>query len=270
MSKACYRIKQTNNLAIFKCEKLASPKEQFGEKMPTKHTETFLELDELGSQFPLYQPTFELDPKFKKLRDKFFSRIEMNGALIKMKNRRYFGEVIQGWLRWDDALKLYEMAYYTKGDILELGAYHGLSTTLMASAVRESPYKKKIHTVDLQPQNIELATKNLRKAGVIKYVEAIQGDAKKAVKKFADLNRKFQFIFIDHSHAYDPVFSVCRQLHNIIMPGGFCLFHDFNDVRNREPDQKNYGVYQAVLEGLDSKTFEFYGIYGCAGLYGTR
>jgi predicted O-methyltransferase YrrM len=238
--------------------------------MPVKHPETYLQLEELGNQFPAYQPTFEIDLKFTKKRDKFFSRIEMNGELIKMKNRRYFGEVIKGWLRRDDALKLYEMAYYTKGDILELGSYHGLSTTLMANAVRQSPGKKKMLTVDLQPQNIDITNKNLRKAGVLKYVEAICGDAITVVKNFANLNRKFQFIFIDHSHAYDPVYLVCQELHKIVMPGGFCLFHDFNDARNREPSQKDYGVYQAVQEGLDSKTFEFYGIYGCTGLYGMK
>src|SRR5512139_4237922 len=145
--------------------------------MHTKHTETFLELDKLGSQFPTYQPTLKLDTKFMQLRDEFFSRIEMNGGLIKMKNRKYFGEYIQGWLRRDDALKLYEMAYYAKDDILELGSYHGLSTTIMANAIRQSPLKKKIHTVDLQPQNINLTNKNLRKAGVAKYVEGICGDA---------------------------------------------------------------------------------------------
>jgi predicted O-methyltransferase YrrM len=238
--------------------------------MPAKHQNTYLQLEELGSKFPVYQPTFELDPKFTNLRDKFFSRIEMNGELITMKNRRFFGEVIKGWLRRDDALKLYEMAYYTKGDILELGSYHGLSTTLMANAVRKSPHKKKILTVDLQPKNIEMTNKNLQKAGVIKHVEAICGDAIKVVKDFADINKKFQFIFIDHSHAYDPVYLVCRELHNIILPGGFCLFHDFNDARNREPSQNDYGVYQAVQEGLDPQAFEFYGIYGCTGLYGTR
>ncbi len=53
----------------------------------------------------------------------------------------------------------------------------------------------------------------------------------------------------------------------MVNPGGFCLFHDFNDRRNADPAETNYDVYRAVTEGLDPKVFEFYGIYGCTALY---
>jgi hypothetical protein len=45
---------------------------------------------------------------------------------------------IEGWLLPADALKLYEMAYFCGGDILELGTYKGLSTSIMAEASRDS------------------------------------------------------------------------------------------------------------------------------------
>ncbi len=94
--------------------------------MITKQPETFLRLEELGSQFPRYQPTFELDKDFIKSRDTFFSNAKLNGGLIQIRTRKWFGSIIDGRLRLDDALKLYEMAYYTTDNILELGSYHGL------------------------------------------------------------------------------------------------------------------------------------------------
>jgi predicted O-methyltransferase YrrM len=43
---------------------------------------------------------------------------------------------VPGWLRPEDALKLYELAYYATGPILEIGTYRGKSGTLMAIAAR--------------------------------------------------------------------------------------------------------------------------------------
>jgi hypothetical protein len=80
-------------------------------------------------------------------------------------------------------------------------------------------------------------------------------------------HKQFGFIFIDHSHAYTPVYEVCRALDGLVTLGGFCLFHDFNDIRNRDRNDIDHGVYQAVRDGLDKERFEFYGIYGCSGLY---
>jgi hypothetical protein len=88
-----------------------------------------------------------------------------------------------------------------------------------------------------------------------------------AVREHAANRRRFAFVFIDHSHAYAPVYEVCKALDLIVAPGGFCLFHDFNDSRNRDPRDTEYAVYQAVGDGLDKQRFGFYGVYGCAGLY---
>lgn len=59
---------------------------------------------------------------------------------------------------------------------------------------------------------------------------------------------------------------MCRELDKITAVGGFCLFHDYNDAKNNQAEH-DYGVYQAVMDGLDLARFEFYGIYGCTGLY---
>ncbi|MEZ4837503.1 MAG: class I SAM-dependent methyltransferase, partial [Caldilineaceae bacterium] len=92
-------------------------------------------------------------------------------------------------------------------------------------------------------------------------------DAVAAAEAYATAQRQFGFVFVDHSHAYEPVYGVCRVLDQIIAPGGFCLFHDYNDIRNADPEDKEYGVYQAVVDGLNLDAFEFYGIFGCCGLY---
>jgi predicted O-methyltransferase YrrM len=128
-------------------------------------------------------------------------------------------------------------------------------------------HKKNIFSVDLDLENVRTTNQHLHEMGLKSYVTTMCGDALSIMKGLASGGARFDFVFIDHSHAYEAVYSVCRDLDDVLQPGGFCLFHDFNDSRNRDAEENDYGVYQAVVGGLDSDRFEFCGIYGCAALY---
>lgn len=58
---------------------------------------------------------------------------------------------IPGWLRPEDALKLYELAYHASGPILEIGTYRGKSGTLMAMALRDAGRPQLVVSVDVDP-----------------------------------------------------------------------------------------------------------------------
>lgn len=231
-----------------------------------KEPAVFIEPEDARLPAP-YRPTFDFPGQFINSSHRFFSKCPTDGILIQVRNRRWRGSVIEGWLMREDALKLYEIAYFVKGDILELGCFHGLSTSVLARAVKDSPYKKQIYTVDSNPENVRETTENLRKMRLSRGVKGICGDATEVVKQFASEGRRFGFVFIDHCHAYDPVHSVCLLLPQIMAEGGYCLFHDFNDPLNFDPDDSNYNVYQAVEDGLSPSRFEFCGMYGCTGLF---
>ena len=62
---------------------------------------------------------------------------------------------INGWLQPKEAHYLYECAYESV-NILELGPYHGLSTSIMAKAKMESGNKGSITTVDVFEHNIQI------------------------------------------------------------------------------------------------------------------
>ena len=232
------------------------------------HKTTFMKLEELGNHFPSYQPTFDFQGDFVDASHKFLAECPVkDGFLIQIKNRRWLGSIIKGWQRREDALKLYEMAYFVQGDILELGSYHGLGTCILSLANHKSPHRKKVFSVDLDPLSVLRTTVNLYSMGLKRDVTTICADAAAIVKTFAHDRKKFEFVFIDHSHAYEPVYNVCRELETIVSKGGFCLFHDFNDPRNKDAEDSDYAVYQAVLDGMNSSSFDFYGIYGCTALY---
>jgi predicted O-methyltransferase YrrM len=232
------------------------------------HVESFLRQEELGSRIPAYRPSFDFLGVYIDAVHQSLAEVPLkHGSLIQIKNRRWFGRAIAGWLRREDALKLYELAYFAPGDILELGAYHGLSTSILARAARNCPQAKHVYSVELSSSCVKATLRNLRWMGLQGDVTILCVDAVAAVKGFAGTRQRFGCVFVDHSHAYAPVFEVCRELGNVTAAGGYCLFHDFNDRRNSNPDYPGYGVYQAVLDGLDHTRFEFCGIYGCTGLY---
>jgi SAM-dependent methyltransferase len=233
--------------------------------------QSFMQLGELGSRFPSYERTFEFPGEFINESHKFFSTCPLReGILIDIRDRTTAGSIIEGWLQRADALKLYEIAYFVTGDILELGSYHGLSTSILARAACDSPHKKNIFSVDLDSENVKMTNQHLLELGLKSNVITLCGDALYTMKELGLEGARFAFVFVDHSHSYEPVHSVCRNLADVLQPGAFCLFHDYNDARNRESVGEDYGVYQAVVGGLDSDRFEFYGIYGCAALYRFR
>ena len=236
-----------------------------------RHPDTFLQLNKLGSEIPPYQPNYDFPGLFVNAFQRGISNYPLqDGILIQRKNRRWFGKVMPGWLRCEDALKLYELCYFAEGDILELGSYHGLSTSIIAQAVRDSKRPRRIFTVDISHSAINETKRNLRSLRLVRNVATLCSDALSATKGFAAESSRFGFIFIDHAHDFQSVYEVCRELENIVLPGAFCLFHDFNDFRNGDPDCKDYAVYQGVVQGLDQAQFEFWGVYGCTGLYRAR
>jgi hypothetical protein len=230
------------------------------------HPDTRLTLDQLGTVYPEYAPTFANRDHFISAHHRFLSAAinPSTGGLFLtapglLDNSN--GQEIHGWLRIPDALKLYEMAYYSPGDILELGTYEALSTCIMAEAIRDAGGSRSLITVDIEKRSQALT--NARLCGLDKLIDFQIDDAIRAIGKLG--SRSFGFVFVDHSHTYYHVKMVCDLLPVILAPSGFVLFHDYNDPRNgRDPD---YGVYQAVADGLPSNAFRSCGTYGCTALY---
>lgn len=169
----------------------------------------------------------------------------------------------QGWLLPSDAAKLYEMAYFAQGPILELGTYRGLSASIVARAIENSPPDVSLITIDLDGSHVKIAEEAFAANNIPRdRVTFLVTDAVAQVASYAEEGKKFDFVFVDHSHYYEHMLPTCKHLSGIVRSGGFVLFHDYNDPRNAD---STWGVYQAVQEGLEG--FTFYGVYGCTGLF---
>jgi GT2 family glycosyltransferase/predicted O-methyltransferase YrrM/glycosyltransferase involved in cell wall biosynthesis len=222
------------------------------------HPETWMGRDELGRARP-YRPTIIGFDHFINDQHRYYHECPTKGILIDVG--------IQGKLRREDALKLYEMAYYATGDILEFGTNRGLSTSILARAITDAGKSSELVTMELDERLAEHARRSLSGLDLSRRVEFMVGDADASCQKLVDAGRKFHFAFIDHSHAYDHVVKACRRLSQLLVPGSFCLFHDYNTSREGTAE---YGVYTAVAHALDESHFEFCGVYGCCGLFRKR
>ena len=211
-----------------------------------------------------YVPTVQGFDRFINEQHLFYSTVPVENARIKMP--------ISGWLRPADALKLYEMAYYSEGDILELGTNRGLSAYVMAAALRDSGLSSKIHTVELLGQIQRLAAANIARYDLTNWVEFHEGDGATVCQKLIDEGKMFDFAFVDHSHAYEHVLSSCQALKHMLRTGSFALFHDFTDGRNTDTkgvgeSETEYGIFAAIKDAFSDGSFSFYGVCGCCGLF---
>jgi hypothetical protein len=228
------------------------------ERATFRHSETWIPEDQLGSVYHDFRKTFEFPSEL--LAGDFTNLIQDSpGGMLRRS--------IKGWLRQADALKIFELAYFSEGAILELGTYEGLATSVIATAIRNSGRQREFTSVDLNAISSMTASVNLAQAGLIDFVELEVAEAAIFLDQAIAAARQYGFIFVDHSQAYQNVVAVCIRLHKVTARGGFVLFHDFNDPRNRRDNFDKAGVFQAVQESLDLGQFEFYGTYGCCGLY---
>ncbi len=224
-----------------------------------RHADAVVPDERLGRDHPPYKPTYLFGGEFLNDNHRFLATCPVRGERLDLG--------IEGWLRREDALKLYELAYFSPTDILELGCFKGLSTAILSQANHDVGLKNRIVTIDLEPICSQLTFNNLAARQLIEGTEVLCGDAIALGRRLIAERRRFGLLFVDHSHAYQPVYDVCQLADDLVVPGGFCLFHDYNDRRNLRSDDDAYGVVKAVRDGLNNHYFEFYGIFGCTALF---
>jgi predicted O-methyltransferase YrrM len=237
----------------------------------TPHPETWLALHQLGTLQP-YRHTYDFRGRYLNLAHRRLARPAWGRSfLLHLRARWWTGPYIPGFLQHADALKLYELAYFAGGDALELGSWQGLSTSILARALRDAERAGRaagrLTSIELDPAHAETTRATLSRMRLAERVEVRRADAVQALDELAREGRAFSLAFVDHDHGYDAVAAVCARLGAVLRPGAFLLFHDFNDPRNADEGDPEYGVYQAVRDGLDAQAFDFYGVYGCAALY---
>jgi hypothetical protein len=219
------------------------------------HPESWLECDKLGEDVLPYKPNFRFEGAFINSEHHCLTRGNQTRMMVDVG--------IPGWLWIEDALKLYELSYFAAGDVLEFGTYRGLSTYVMVSALKSAGQGRRIVSIDHNAESLEHARKNTERLNFP--IEFACGDALEQSRRLLNEGRRFAFVFVDHSHTYDAVSHLCKELESVMTDDGMVAFHDYNDSRNGH--SLDYGVFQAVQDSFRDGNFKFVGVYGCLALF---
>ena len=224
-----------------------------------RHPDSWIDLPQLGTKRayrPTYSESLSLGPTHRRLLE---APLKPDSVAIDIG--------IPDSLRREDAAKLYELVYFGQGNVLVLGAGHGLAMAICAQALSDVNRTGSVLGVDHDPRMIAKARANLARYGFESKVELVQAVPGPYCRSLAAEGRRFNVIFVDHSPTYADVLAICGLLPSLASEDGFVLFHDFNDRRNKDLATGGYGVYAGVNDGLPVPPFAFFGVYGCTGLY---
>jgi glycosyltransferase involved in cell wall biosynthesis len=151
---------------------------------------------------------------------------------------------IQGWLSDEEAELLIgsSISVMKKLDrphrIVEIGSYHGKSTIIFGTVVKElfpgarifsiDPHDGKLGAVDQGlkkfPPSHEHLKKNLADAGLTGNVEIIKSHSYEV-----DWHLPISYLFIDGLHDYPSVSRDFNHFENFLVTGAFIAFHDYVD-----------------------------------------
>jgi hypothetical protein len=177
-------------------------------------------------------------------------------------------ESVSGWLRPEDADKLWELAHSAAGPILEIGTYHGKSAVLMALALRDAGNGGVLYTLDVDARVLRSAQAESETHGVGDLIVFVRGTSAALARAYPHLRPAVTFIDGDHSRV--GVERDLAVLDALVPDGGRLLFHDFHDPRNEDPECDAVKVRPAVAGSWVVRDCDFDGVFGCCGLFTRR
>jgi predicted O-methyltransferase YrrM len=172
---------------------------------------------------------------------------------------------LPGWLREEDALKLYELAWFSSGPALDIGTYRGKSAILMAQALHDAGRAGPIVSLDVDRDALRAAAALAAERGLEDRVALVRGTAGQLFRSVPGLRPAL--VFLDGDHSRRGVARDLRALEPQVPAGGLMLFHDYYDARNADPSEPDYGVVQGVEESWVPRQCEFAGVFGCCALF---
>lgn len=108
--------------------------------------------------------------------------------------------------------------------IVETGTNEGLSTIVLAQALRDSHATGRIYTVDFSDEFVSRARNNVAKAGLEDLVNFTVADSVTYLRGLRNAVSAVDFAFIDASHEYDDVMREFEAIYPLVGTGGTVYF----------------------------------------------
>ncbi|MDH5719779.1 MAG: class I SAM-dependent methyltransferase [Spirochaetia bacterium] len=130
--------------------------------------------------------------------------------------------------------------------IIETGTNMGCTTIVLAQALIDAGCKGKVITVELDTQNIEIAKKNCKKAGVSSFVDFRFGNTTKIMPDIANEINFTRFAFLDASHLYSDVMFEFETIYPCLTDDALVLFDNTYPLAETGEDKRVNGALKAI------------------------
>lgn len=193
-----------------------------------------------------------------------FSKINLTSAkIVDLYALAQISSTIPGMISPESGQFLYTLCYMQelKGDVIEIGAWQGRSTSFLARAVANSKNgkffsidhfkgnkgKEKLYRV--YDENLsdlkENFLKNMKMLDLLENINLLDMPNNEAIKKLKDI--QIRFLFIDGDHSKEGVNRDIQLFFPKLMPGSIIVFDDFSEEFS--------GLIEAVDNLLSVKKF---------------
>lgn len=166
----------------------------------------------------------------------------------------------------EDALKLYELAWFSPGDVLEIGTFRGRATATMAMALVSAGNPARVVGIDIDDGVLRAAASGLSKAGLGHRVTLTRGTAETVLPRMPKLRPGL--VFVDGDHSYRGVMKDLATLAPIVPDGSIVVLHDYEGYAAEDPYFTR--VFEAAADSWLSSECDFLGRFGLSGAFVRR
>jgi predicted O-methyltransferase YrrM len=177
---------------------------------------------------------------------------------------------VPGWSAPEDSRKLYELAYFADGPILEIGTYCGRSAITMAMALSDAGRSHPIVSVDIDPAAAGLGHRHARAHEVEEHIVFVCGSAGRFLATVPGFEPAL--IFVDGDHSAAGVRADLDAIAPHVRPGTLLFFHDY--LPDELPDTEGFPVSPRPIEVAETvdaswvpEHADFAGVFGWSALY---
>jgi precorrin-6B methylase 2 len=135
-----------------------------------------------------------------------------------------------------------------KNIILETGTNRGCSTIVLAQALKDSGAEGVVHTVELEPSNVEIAKENVKKAGLESLVIFHTGDSRVVIPKICKEIHEIQVAFLDGCHLKGDVLGEFREIFPKLENRSIVLMDNTYKIAEDHEDSRVFGALPEILE----------------------
>jgi hypothetical protein len=173
---------------------------------------------------------------------------------------------IEGMMYPQDAFKLYELAWFSPGPVLEIGTYRGRSAAICALALDAAGNPNAVISVDIDGDGLRAAAEALRRLDVGPRVTLIEGTATALLRRLPGLRPGL--VFVDGDHTLRGVSADLAALRPVVPVGSIVVLHDYEGYEAADPHWVQ--VAEAADRSWLATEAEFIGLFGLSGVFVRR